>query len=171
MDSHQCVETTSKPCDTGSELDTLKRDKKFDAIDFSLVDPVFPDKTSSVGKKYFYTKQAILARGRECIEKLYHAPHKWVIVVSHSGFLRTGMVGRYFDNADYRVYDFMDPNLNDTADVSHGLKGVPGLKQWKSTLRGGSGNSDPKPFELGFGLPDSDEDGLEKQAEGMTGTK
>jgi broad specificity phosphatase PhoE len=126
-------------------------EKLFPAIDFSQVDPIFPDKRSPAGKRYFYTKPAILARGRSCIEHLYNRPEKWVIVVSHSGFLRVGMVGRFFTNADYRVFDFAE-----TGEVSHG-KGIPRLRQWESTFRGGLGASDTQSFELGSGLPEGNE--------------
>ena len=114
-------------------------------VDFSHVDPVFPDKTSPAGAKYAYTKQAIIARGRSCLQELYSRPEKAIIVVSHSAFLRLGVTGHWFFNADYRIFDFED------------VEGDPGqfrLKQWESTRKGGLGWSWETTFPIGDGLPE-----------------
>ncbi len=43
---------------------------------------------------------------RAALRELYHRPEKYIVVVSHSGFLRTGISGHYYWNADYRIFDF-----------------------------------------------------------------
>lgn len=116
-------------------------------MDFSGVDPVFPDKSTPAGSKYFPTRGAVLARGQECLRRLYQRPEKWVIVVSHSGFLRMGVVGWWFFNGDYRIFDFQG---NPEADRS--LK----LVQWESTVSGGLGLSWTEPVEIGAGLEEDE---------------
>jgi hypothetical protein len=121
-------------------------------VDFSTVDPVFPDKTATAGgRRYAYTRAAVLARGRGCVEALRRHPGRWVVVVSHSGFLRAGMAGWFFANADFRVFDLVDDPAD--GDAWHG-HGVPALRGWPETLRGGLGLSDTKRFGLGEGVPD-----------------
>jgi len=115
----------------------------FPQVDFSHVDPVFPDKTSPAGAKYAYTKLAITGRAQDGLRELYHRPEKAIIVVSHSGFLRLGVTGHYFFNADYRIFDFQEPAEDDTYT----------LKQWESTLKGGLGWSWEKTVHIGEGLP------------------
>ncbi|KAI3322383.1 phosphoglycerate mutase-like protein [Xylariaceae sp. AK1471] len=97
-------ENSAKPCDTGSEISKVA--EEFPSIDYSTVDPVWPDKTSPAGSQYHYTKTAIIARGQAALKKLYERPEKVIIVVSHSGFLRVGVTGCWFFNADYRIFDF-----------------------------------------------------------------
>ncbi|KAI1306150.1 phosphoglycerate mutase-like protein [Xylaria venustula] len=97
-------ENTAKPCDVGSAISEVA--DEFPGIDYSAVDPVWPDKTSPAGYEYHYTKTAILARGQAALQKLYGRPEKVIVVVSHSGFLRAGVTGSWFFNADYRVFDF-----------------------------------------------------------------
>lgn len=80
--------------------------EEFPDIDYSAVDPVWPDKTSPAGSLYHYTRTAIAARAQAALQKLYHRPEKVIIVVSHSGFLRVGVTGSWFFNADYRIFDF-----------------------------------------------------------------
>ncbi|KAI1350711.1 phosphoglycerate mutase-like protein [Xylaria sp. FL0043] len=97
-------ENTAKPCDVGSEISKIA--DEFPGIDYSAVDPVWPDKTSPAGSEYHYTRTAIVARGQAALRDLYKRPEKVIIVVSHSGFLRVGVTGHWFFNADYRVFDF-----------------------------------------------------------------
>ncbi|KAI1814414.1 histidine phosphatase superfamily [Poronia punctata] len=134
-------ENSDKPCDTGSEISKVAAE--FPDIDYSTVDPVWPDKTSPAGHRYRYTKTAILARAQRALDKLHARPEKVVVVVSHSGFLRAGVTGSWFFNADYRVFDF------DSA--------VPyRLVQRASTEEkgGGLGRSLTVKVPLGDGLPD-----------------
>ena len=140
-------ETTAKPCDTGHPIEKVKA--RFPKVDFSQVDPVFPDKTSPAGAKYFPSKEAIVARGQAALRELYHRPEKYIVVVSHSGFLRTGISGHYYWNADYRIFDF-DVSDKDGAEPET-LK----LKQWDSTSKGGLGWSWEKTVPIGHGLPNA----------------
>lgn len=96
------AENSDSPCDTGSSLDTIAAE--FPGLDFSTVDPVFPSKAPNT--PYAFTRTANRARGQACLEKLYSRPEKVVAVVSHSGFLRTGISKRRYANADYRVFTF-----------------------------------------------------------------
>ncbi|KAI1438428.1 phosphoglycerate mutase-like protein [Xylaria sp. CBS 124048] len=97
-------ENSAKPCDIGSAI--AKIAKEFPGIDYASVDPVWPDKISPTGSRYHYTKEAVLARAQAALRKLYERPEKVIIVMSHSGFLRLGVTGCWFFNADYRVFDF-----------------------------------------------------------------
>ncbi|KAI2640198.1 phosphoglycerate mutase-like protein [Xylaria nigripes] len=97
-------ENSAKPCDQGSKISKLVAE--FPGIDYSALDPVWPDKTSPAGSRYHFTRTAILARAQFALQKLYRRPEKVIIVVSHSGFLRVGVTGCWFFNADYRVFDF-----------------------------------------------------------------
>lgn len=145
------LETTSKPCDTGSPLSELIAE--YPMIDFSSVDPVFPDKSTPAGARYFPSRTPLLARGRACVRALYRRPEKWVIVVSHSGFLRTSVSGWWFFNGDYRIFDFADGQGADVED-DWAEGPVPKLVQWESTIAGGLGWSRTQPVTLGEGLPE-----------------
>lgn len=136
------AENSVKACDTGSPIAELKA--KFSQVDFSHLDPVFPDKTSPAGARYHYTRPAILARAESAMRELYNRPEKAIIVVSHSGFLRLGVTTHYFFNADYRIFDF------EVAAEGEPLQ----LKQWQSTKAGGLGWSWERTVKLGEGLPD-----------------
>lgn len=138
-------ENSAKPCDTGSPLAEISA--RFPQIDFSQVDPVFPDKTSPAGAKYWYTKNAIVARGQSVLAELYDRPEKVIVVVSHSGFLRLGVTGHFFMNADYRIFDYEERNS-----YSKEFK----LKQWESTKAGGLGWSWDQTVAIGFELPEED---------------
>ncbi|CAI4215014.1 unnamed protein product [Parascedosporium putredinis] len=93
------------------------------------------------------------ARGRACVRALYRRPEKWVIVVSHSGFLRTSVSGWWFFNGDYRIFDFADGQGADLED-DWAEGPVPKLVQWESTIAGGLGWSRTQPVTLGEGLPE-----------------
>lgn len=138
----RCVENSAKPCDTGSAVTEMA--SEFPQVDFSSVDPVWPDKTSPAARRFAYTRPAILARGKSCVRDLYHRPEELIFVVSHSAFLRRGVVGWWFFNSDYRIFNF-----------EHGPEG-PALKQHESTLSGGMGFSGTNPVELGSDLPEED---------------
>ncbi|KAJ8108173.1 hypothetical protein ONZ43_g6506 [Nemania bipapillata] len=138
-------ENSAKPCDVGSGIAEVAAE--FPSIDYSTVDPVWPDKTSPAGREYHYTKTAIIARGQAALQKLYERPEKVIIVVSHSGFLRLGVTGCWFFNADYRVFDF-------GAMASAGSPYQ--LEQHASTQEkgGGLGHSWTQQVILGSDLPD-----------------
>lgn len=136
-------ENSDKPCDTGSPVSSLTGD--FPRINFSNVDPVWPDKTSPAARRYAHTRRDILSRGQFGLKALRQRPEKLVFVVSHAGFLRVGVAGYWFFNSDYRIFDFDQE--------AGGLK----LKQHESTVAGGMGLSWTEPVALGSELPDEDE--------------
>lgn len=141
------VEASSKPCDTGSSIDDLKRE--FPDLDYSQLDCVFPDKTSPRGQKYAYNKAAILARGRSCLENLYRRHEKVVLVVSHSAFLRTGVTTKWFFNGDFRIFDFSTPTSDQNS------QGDLNLAEWELTSQqGGLGKSRIVTESLGTGIPE-----------------
>ncbi|KAH7244396.1 histidine phosphatase superfamily [Fusarium redolens] len=133
-------ENSSKPCDTGSPISSVS--PSFPKVNFSPVDPLWPDKTSPAAERYWYTKKSILARGQRALEDLKKRPEKLIFVVSHSGFLRLGVVGYWFFNSDYRVFDFDGE----------------GVKQQEGTMAGGLGLSITEPVALGLDLPEEDPD-------------
>lgn len=98
------LENSAKPCDTGSDI--AKVSAEYPQVDYSSLDPVFPDKTSEAASRYRYSRSALLARAQFALEKLYNRPEKVIVVVSHSGFMRLAVTGCWFFNADYRVFDF-----------------------------------------------------------------
>lgn len=120
---------------------------KFPAIDFSTLDPVYPDKRSPAGAHYFATRTGILNRGQASLRRLRDRPEKVIIVVSHSGFLRLGVTGCFYLNADYRIFDFEEES---------GPNGEIRLRQWDETKEkgGGMGKSWKEMVELGSDLPD-----------------
>jgi broad specificity phosphatase PhoE len=135
-------EIHDKPCDTGTPLPELKLE--FPAFDLSVVDPVYPDKTSPEGRRYADTRSAVLARAQAALSKLYRRPENLIIVVSHSGFMRLAVSGTYFANADYRIFDFSERKS----------KGDPySLDERESTRSngGGMGLSPKGQVELGLG--------------------
>jgi len=69
-------------------------------------------------------------------------------VVSHSGFLRTGVTGHWFSNADYRVFDFEE--RKDSSEPTR-------LKLREETRSGGLGQSWTHTVVLGEGLPEDTE--------------
>ncbi|KAI1475487.1 phosphoglycerate mutase-like protein [Daldinia eschscholtzii] len=145
-------ENSDKQCDTGSSIDKLI--EEFPMVDFSKVDPVFPDKTSPAGSRYHFTKPSLLARAQAALKKLYERPEKVIIVVSHSAFLRLAVSGYWYFNADYRIFDFAP--MNDSGDLYR-------LEQHESTREkgGGLGRSWIDPIVLGSELPEEDPDANE----------
>jgi len=119
--------------------------KDFSQVDFSAVDPVWPDKSSSEAAKYHYTRTSILARGQRALRDLEGRPESLIFIVSHSGFLRLGVAGWWWMNADYRIFHFVG---------ERGSGGELRLEQDESTVRGGLGLSWDEPVELGFELPE-----------------
>ena len=138
-------ENSAKPCDTGSPVVTLRPD--FPEVDFTQVDPVWPDKTSTAGRLYAHTRSAVLARAQRAIADLSRRPEKVIFVVAHSGFLRLGVAGYWWFNADYRIFDFVDGAQGGQAQI----------KQREETLSGGLGWSWKDPVEIGSDLPEEGE--------------
>ncbi|KAG7294089.1 hypothetical protein NEMBOFW57_004152 [Staphylotrichum longicolle] len=145
-----------KPCDTGTPAAQLAAE--FPQIDFSSLDPVYPDKTSPAGARYAYDKQAILARGQSALADLYARPGEGgaIVVVSHSGFMRTAVAGRWFANADFRVFDFEERGAGDEKEEEgmEGRRRLYRLVEWELTRgKGGMGRSSEEVVEFGEGLP------------------
>ncbi|KXH31726.1 phosphoglycerate mutase [Colletotrichum nymphaeae SA-01] len=139
-------ENSAKPCDTGSTIADLK--VEFPGVDFSTVDPIYPNKTPPAGAQYAFNREAILGRGQSGLQSIFERKEKLVFVVSHSGFLRAGVTGYWFFNADYRVFEFE-------------RSGAPGkpfqLQQADSTLSGGLGKSRTEPVVIGSELAPASE--------------
>jgi len=140
-------------------------------VDFSSVEgTVWPDK--SPGTRFAFSRDAVLARARSAVERLRSRPEKLVIVVSHSGFLRVGVTGCWFFNADYRRFEHVDVDAE--ASNGHHANGddhdhghirdhhapPPNpsslLLQWESTRlgRGGRGLSWTNEVKIGSYLTD-----------------
>ncbi|KAK1775027.1 phosphoglycerate mutase-like protein [Copromyces sp. CBS 386.78] len=149
-------ENSDKPCDTGSTIEVLK--KEFPEVDFSRVDEVWPDKSrkSEKAKKYWHTKDSILQRGEDVLKEIEAKvwpemeDGKAVIAVSHSGFLRAGVTGWWFNNGDYRIFEIEEREVKE---------GRPSLKQITGA-KGGMGQSFETPAGLGGDLPEAAVGGL-----------
>uniref|UniRef100_A0A0B7KGD0 Phosphoglycerate mutase n=1 Tax=Bionectria ochroleuca TaxID=29856 RepID=A0A0B7KGD0_BIOOC len=137
-------ENSDKPCDTGSPISDVSAE--FPSVDYGSLDPVYPDKTSAEATRYAHTRSSILSRGKRGLADLYSRPEKIIFVVSHSGFLRVGVVGWWFANADYRLFDFV---------AEKGGEGQFDLIQDETTLAGGLGLSRTSRATLGEDLPES----------------
>ncbi|KAI1331701.1 phosphoglycerate mutase-like protein [Xylariaceae sp. FL0255] len=135
-------ENSDKPCDTGRDIKAVAAE--FPDIDYSTVDPLWPDKRSTAASQYHYTKKAVLRRGQTALERLYSRPEKVIVVVSHSYFLRAGVAGTWFFNADYRIFD-MEQTGNSYQVVQHA---------WTKKKGGGLGLSRTEPVMLGADLPE-----------------
>lgn len=118
---------------------------------------MWPDKTTPRGAKYASRRSAILGRAQSELLRIRDlAPttsdQRFIVVVSHSGFLRAGVTGSWFFNADYRVFDFAHP------DVPAAAPQPVRLVQWESTREGGGGLglSFKHEVEIGSGLVEED---------------
>ncbi|GAM89176.1 hypothetical protein ANO11243_072130 [Dothideomycetidae sp. 11243] len=157
--SAQWQENSDKPCDTGSIPSTLK--PKFPFVDFTDIDPIYPDKSAST--RYAYTRTKILARGQACLSELYARPERLVAVVGHSAFLRTAVSQRRYANADFRVFTF------DSETKPGSLRLV---EAEETAGEGGMGWSQPGVAELRQGeLPEGEqmEEVKERQGEKVDG--
>ncbi|PHH63868.1 hypothetical protein CDD81_5425 [Ophiocordyceps australis] len=188
IDMEACAEwqeVSSKPCDTGSHIATLS--PLFPHVSFSpLSSSPWPSKPGShlcpptpglaaAAALYAPTRPAVLARGAAALSTLLarHARRRVIFVVSHSGFLRQGVAGQWFANADYRVYDVdvakvagEDEGKEKEKKKKTGKGKMGGGKQkgnwgerWplkldQATREGGLGSSRPIHVELGADLPD-----------------
>ncbi|KAI0006834.1 phosphoglycerate mutase-like protein [Xylariaceae sp. FL0662B] len=144
-------ENSAKPCDTGTAITELAQ--QFPDVDFSTVDPVFPDKTSAAAKHYHFTRSAILNRAQTSLKALYERPEKIIIVITHSAFLRLAVSGCWFFNADYRIFDFA-PRIGPDDEYR--------LEQHEETRvqGGGLGRSWKEMLVLGTELPVEDPNGM-----------
>ena len=133
-------ENSNKPCDTGSAVGELE--EEFPMVDFSGLDPVWPDKASEEARVYAYNRRAIVERAKKALAELRGCGEKAVVVVSHSGFMRQGMTGSWWFNADYRVFEFEGEGLE--------------LRQWEATRKGGMGKSWEERVVVGEGIPEEE---------------
>ncbi|QDS67438.1 hypothetical protein FKW77_000383 [Venturia effusa] len=104
---------------------------EFPQFDFSRVDPEYPTKQGP----YAFTRSAVLQRGQTVLRALYRRPERVVVVVSHSGFLRTAITSKQFGNADYRVYDFdehVEPTTIDGVKIQYKL-----IERYETDSKGG----------------------------------
>lgn len=116
--------------------------EEFPHFDFSVVDPLYPDKTTDLSTNpYAFTGKAILARGQTCLKALYSRPEKVIAVVSHSGFMRAAVCNRRFFNADWRIFDFDEEKMKESKERGEGLgaQGMFVLKEWSETEDNGGG--------------------------------
>ncbi|KAK1238388.1 hypothetical protein MKX07_006534 [Trichoderma sp. CBMAI-0711] len=153
-------EISDKPCDVGTPIPSLvlipdnhtAHQFASPSYDFSAIHPLWPDKTASPLARHLfgYTRSAVLRRGRRCLEKLRERPEDLVLVFTHSAFLRNGVNGWWYFNADYRVFTF-------------GEKGE--LVMDEKTLEGGMGWSWAERIELGSELPPDDDDDEKEEKE------
>ncbi|RDW77145.1 hypothetical protein BP6252_05198 [Coleophoma cylindrospora] len=121
-------ENSAKPCDTGTAIVDMA--KEWHQFDWSTVDPKYPAKTGL----YEFSRDGLTRRGVECRKWLRGRPEKVIAVVSHAGFLRCGVSGRKYENADFRIFDF-DEELGGE------------LVEWELTESNGGGlGKSPKGF-------------------------
>jgi broad specificity phosphatase PhoE len=93
-------ETTTNQIDIGSPVS--KMSKEWPQFDWSHMDPVFPAKEGL----YEFSEEGLLTRGAAAKRWLKNRHENVIAVVSHAGFLRTGICNRKFDNADFRIFEF-----------------------------------------------------------------
>ncbi|KOS20054.1 putative phosphatase [Escovopsis weberi] len=168
-------ENSDKPCDTGSPLPAILDAFPQTALDFSAVAASpWPDKTSPLARNFANSRAAILARAGRALHALRRRGEDYVLVFSHGGFLREALTGWWFSNADYRVFEIVDPSdtLPDGDDGDHDddddddgqeedvYRDLVGeerdrlrLRQ-KGTRSGGLGKSLMERARLGAGLPE-----------------
>jgi hypothetical protein len=121
-------ETTNNNIDIGRPVSLLA--SEFPGVDFSEVvkDDVWPRKEGL----YAYSYESLIERGKAARTWLKARPEKVIAVVSHGGFMRLGICGKRFGNADFRVSEFEE---------GEGL----GVVEWESTEnKGGELGSCPK---------------------------
>ncbi|PHH85778.1 hypothetical protein CDD83_11186 [Cordyceps sp. RAO-2017] len=108
-----------------------------------------------------------MARGAAALAALRRRPERLVFVVSHSGFLRLAVAGRWFFNADWRLFRFAVAEA-DVVDRRLLLQGHV-LEQDESTLAGGLGLSWTDAVEIGSEMEEDDDDdqGSEAAAEAV----
>jgi broad specificity phosphatase PhoE len=105
-------ETSNSPCDTGTDIRVIE--KEYPSFNFDTVFPEWPSKTG----RWAFTQEAIEQRGRDCRNWLMNRPEKAIAVVSHSAFLRIGIVPMKWSNADYRIFDFAKGGSNELVEWS-----------------------------------------------------
>ncbi|KAL8833109.1 MAG: hypothetical protein Q9170_004491 [Blastenia crenularia] len=117
----QCIalseiqETSDLPCDTGSNLSTLKQDFKSKPISFSLV----PEDWDSKQGRWAPVQEAIEVRCREARKWLKARDEEAIVVVTHGQVGEAAItpyahayssrhVGTGWENVEFRSYRFVD---------------------------------------------------------------
>ncbi|KAH8197152.1 hypothetical protein TruAng_008681 [Truncatella angustata] len=119
-------ETTGNPCDIGTEIDKIA--PEWPHLDFSTVDKAWPAKTGL----YDPSQEGLLNRARVVREWLYHRPEKYVVVMTHSGFIRrVAPSNSKYANAEFRIYNFAVEDESD--DRAFHLLEIEGVHQSLST--------------------------------------
>ncbi|KAI0136545.1 hypothetical protein BJ170DRAFT_677417 [Xylariales sp. AK1849] len=95
-------ETTANPCDIGTDASVMQRE--WPDLNFSSLDPLYPAKTGV----YDPSEEALLKRATFARQWLFFRPEKYIIVMTHSGFLKRVVEGPKYENVEYRTYDFVD---------------------------------------------------------------
>ena len=143
-------ENSAKPCDTGTDIEVMS--KEWSQLDWSNVDPLFPSKTGL----FEFSKDGLTKRGIEARRWLKNRPEKVIAVVSHAGFLRVGVSYCQYDNADFRVFEFVDGDEDDAVGGR--------LVEWKLTEERGGGLGKSLKGKFGWEtqtFPEIDENGNE----------
>ncbi|KAI1368799.1 histidine phosphatase superfamily [Xylaria arbuscula] len=91
-------EDTANPCDVGAERTELE--KVWPNFDFSQLDPIYPQKTGLYGPG----EETIRKRAEVARQWLSEQTDKYIVVVTHSGFLNRVVEGPRFRNTEYRTY-------------------------------------------------------------------
>ncbi|PMD31988.1 phosphoglycerate mutase-like protein [Hyaloscypha variabilis F] len=113
-------ETTNNNIDIGTPASILS--KTFPSVDFSLVekDEIWPRKEGL----YAYQYEALIERGKVARNWLKERKEEVIAVVGHDGFLRVGLCGKKFGNADFRIFEFEEGEGDQ-------------LVEWESTEKNG----------------------------------
>jgi broad specificity phosphatase PhoE len=135
-------ETTDHPCDVGSEIAEIA--KLFPSVDFSHVDPIFPQKETPEAQLYHFNRRALVTRAQTVLAELYTRPEKVLVVVSHSAFLSKAVSGSMYANADFRIFSFEEPVAADSSEaLSSAHPDLPPLvyrlREWDETRQGHGG--------------------------------
>jgi hypothetical protein len=80
---------------------------------------------------YAYSYESLLERGTAARNWLKGRPEKVIAVVGHDGFLRVGICGKKFGNADFRTFEFEAGGEGEGSGL--------GLVEWESTEKNGDG--------------------------------
>ncbi|KAE9362972.1 phosphoglycerate mutase-like protein [Stipitochalara longipes BDJ] len=113
-------ETTINNIDIGRPASLLA--SEFPGVDFSLVekDPIWPRKEGI----YAFEYEALTERGKLARKWLKERKEEVIAVVGHDGFMRVGLCGKKFGNADFRIFEFEEGDRLE-------------LVEWESTEKNG----------------------------------
>lgn len=103
-------ETSDLPCDTGSDIETLKREMEGKPVDLSLLAEGWDDKKGL----YAANEDAIDSRAKLARQWLKARPEKEIVVVTHGGYLHFltedwTESGKFM--GDHEIFDCPDGSL------------------------------------------------------------